>query len=617
MLVRALNYFGLNKQSKEKLAQISAGEEQQERAKDGQSDDPLADALKECRRAIPRVALFSFFINLLILTSPIYMMQMFDRVLSSGREETLLFLTIIAGFAVFVMGGLEMVRGRILGRIGRWLDRRLSPDLIASSMRGALYGASSTAQPLRDLNQIRTFVSSPGINAVFDSPWVPIFIIVIWLLHPILGMLALGAAIVLFVTAVLNEYLSRRPLREAGTLSINSMQRADAAIRNADVFHAMGMLPGFLNSWSVQHERASDLQLTASDRNAALLGFSKFFRLFVQILILGAGAYLVLRAELSSGGMIAASILLGRALAPVEQAIGAWRGLIGARDAHERLRRLTERLPPKHDAMRLPVPTGRFSCEQVIYVPRGRDTPILQGVTFGINPGEALGIIGPSAAGKSTLCRIIVGSWQPTRGHARLDGADIFTWPSEHLGPFVGYLPQDVELFGGTVKDNIARLSPDPDPAAVVDAAKTAGVHDMILRFPKGYETEIGEGGSFLSGGQRQRVGLARALYNKPKLIVLDEPNASLDSEGEESLINAIMNAKAWGGTVILVAHQPRILRPVDKLLLLRDGRVDLFGPRDEVLSKLRSQQAPTENKPKTIKAPSAPPTTAAQPAGE
>ncbi len=618
MLVRALHLLGLTNLSREHISAYRAGAQSAEEVIDRTGDNPLAAALKECRRAIPRLALFSFFINLLILTSPIYMMQMFDRVLSSGREETLLFLTLIAGFAVLVMGSLEWVRGRLLGRIGRWLDRRLAPDLIMSSMRGALYGIATTAQPLRDLNQIRTFISTPGINTVFDSPWVPIFITVIWLLHPMLGMIALGAAIILFITALLNEYLSRRPLREAGNVSIGTMQRADAAIRNADVFQSMGMLPGFLSSWSVQNDKAANLQLTASDRNAALLGFSKFFRLFVQILILGAGAYLVLKAELTSGGMIAASILLGRALAPVEQAIGAWRGMITARDAYERLRRLMERLPPKIDAMQLPVPSGRFSCEQVVYVPRGRDTPILQGVSFAMEPGEALGIIGPSAAGKSTLCKIIVGTWQPTRGHARLDGADIFTWPSEHLGPHVGYLPQDVELFGGSVKENIARLAPDPDPLAVVEAAKTAGVHDMILHFPKGYETEIGEGGSFLSGGQRQRIGLARALYNKPKLIVLDEPNASLDSEGEESLINAIAAAKGWGATVILVAHQPRILRPVDKLMLLRDGRVELFGPRDEVLAKLRPQQVSPGDKPKVVKGPPASPQTpAVQSAGE
>ena len=361
-------------------------------------------------------------------------------------------------------------------------------------------------------------------------------------------------------------------------MSIANVQQADQAIRNADAFHAMGMLPGFLAGWMKRNETMLALQLDAADRNAALVGFSKFVRIFVQILILGLGAYLVIHGELTSGGMIAASILLGRALAPVEQAIGAWKQMVAGRDAWERLQRLFERLPPPPKTMPLPAPNGRLTCEQVIFVPRGRDKPVLNGVSFALEPGEALGIIGPSAAGKSTLCKILVGSWQPTRGHARLDGADLFAWPPEQLGPYVGYLPQDVELFGGTVRDNIARLAAEPDPEAVIDAAMTAGVHEIILRLPNGYETEIGEGGSFLSGGQRQRIGLARALYRRPKLIVLDEPNASLDTEGEESLMTAMARAKAWGATVVIVAHQPRILRPVDKLLLLRDGRSEMFG---------------------------------------
>jgi len=551
-------------------------------------NSPLELALKECRRGLPLVAVFSFFINLLILTSPLYMFQIYDRVLASGRIETLIFLTLFAGVAVLVMGLLDAIRGRLVARIGRWFERRLSPDLIATAMRGVLHGVSVGAQPIRDLSTIRGFLSGPAVNAFFDSPWVPVFIVVIWALHPILGMVALGAAIVLFLIAIVNEYACRKPLRQAAGLSIKSHQQADSAIRNADVFHAMGMLPGFLVNWNKRNEGVLDLQLVASDRSAMLLGLSKFSRIFVQILILGVGAYLVIQREITPGTMIASSILLGRALAPVEQGISAWRTAVSARDAYDRLKRLLERLPAPPDSMTLPPPSGRLSCEGVFYVPRGREVPVLQGVTFALDAGEALGVVGPSAAGKSTLCKILVGSWAPSRGHARLDGADMFKWQPEDLGPYVGYLPQDVELFGGTVRDNIARLAPLPDPDAVVEAASVAGVHDMILRLPAGYETEIGEGGSFLSGGQRQRIGLARALYGRPRLIVLDEPNASLDSEGEESLISAIRAVKSWGGTVVLVAHQPRILSPVDKILLLRDGRVEMFGPRDEVFAKLR-----------------------------
>ena len=550
-------------------------------------EQPLRSAVRQCRKALPILCLFSFFINLLILTSPIYMMQTFDRVLASGRVETLVFLTLIAGVAVLVMGILETVRARILARVGRWFERNLAAESIESSMRGAASGLVGGAQSLRDLATIRGVLSGPGVNTIFDVPWAPVFITVIWSLHPWLGVIALIAAVLLFCTALVNEYVSRLLLRQSNQLAVSATRRAGAAVRNADVFHAMGMLPGFLAGWTERHDRALDLQLKASDRNAALIGFSKFFRLFVQIATLGAGAYLVLHAELTSGGMIAASILLGRALAPVEHTIGSWKGLVAARDAYGRLCALLERLPPRPQRLRLPAPRGRLTCENVTFVPQGREQLVLQGLSFVLEPGEALGVLGPSAAGKSSLCKIIVGTWQPTRGRARLDGADLFDWPSEDLGRYVGYLPQNVELFDGTVRDNIARLDPGFDSEAVVDAAMTAGVHEIILRLPEGYETEIGDGGAFLSGGQRQRIALARALYGRPRLVVLDEPNASLDSEGEQALVAAIDFAKGWGATVVIVTHQPRVLGPADKLLILREGRMEAFGPRDVVLSKL------------------------------
>ncbi|WP_420347703.1 type I secretion system permease/ATPase [Pelagibius sp.] len=548
---------------------------------------PLRSALRQCRAALPMLCMFSFFINLLVLTSPIYMMQTFDRVLASGRVETLILLTIIAGVAVLTMGLLEAVRARILARIGRWFERRLAPDFIRAGMRGMTCGLAGGAQSLRDLSTIRSVLGGNGINSVFDAPWVPVFIAVIWLLHPWLGVIALIAAAVLFCTALVNEYASRLLLKESNQLAISNTRRASAAIRNAEVFHAMGMLPGFLATWVDRHDQALDLQLRASDRNAALLGFSKFFRLFIQVSVLGAGAYLVLLAELTPGGMIAASILLGRALAPVEHAIGAWKGLVAARDAYGRLRQLLDSLPPRPPRMQLPAPRGQLTFENVILVPKGRDEMVLKGLSFAVEPGEALGIVGPSAAGKSTLCRVAVGTWQPTRGRARLDGADLFDWPTEALGRYLGYLPQNVELFAGTVRDNIARLSPRIDPEAVIEAAVAAGIHEEILRLPEGYDTEIGEGGAFLSGGQRQRIALARAFYGRPRLIVLDEPNASLDSEGERALIAAIERAKSWGAAVVLVTHQPRVLGPVSKVLLLREGRIEAFGKRDEVFSKL------------------------------
>jgi PrtD family type I secretion system ABC transporter len=355
----------------------------------------------------------------------------------------------------------------------------------------------------------------------------------------------------------------------------------------------MGMLPGFLSGWMRANETSLVDQISATDRNSLLYGATRAIRLFVQIFIMGVGAYLAIAGQLTGGGMIAASMLLARSLSPFEQAIGSWKTLLAARDAYERLAKTLELVPSYEERMELPPPEGRISCENIMYMPRGQSHPILQGINFEISSGEVLGIIGPSACGKSTLCRIIVGVSLPTQGHCRLDGADVFRWSALELGEAVGYLPQDVELFEGSVNSNIARLQPDFDPEAVVEAAKAAGVHDMILRMSNGYDTDIGEAGRTLSGGQRQRIGLARALYGRPGLIVLDEPNASLDAEGEASLIRAIETAKGWGATVVIVAHQPHILKPADKILVLRNGKMHMFGPRDEVLKNLRVSPSP------------------------
>ncbi len=549
--------------------------------------------VRSCLRALVWLLLFSLGINLLILASPIYMMQVFDRVLASGRFETLIFLTVIAGIAVFVMGIVETARGRFLIRVGNWLDHRLSGHVIASALTARLAGHAGSAQPLRDLATLRSTMASPSVNAVIDTPWVPAFIVIIWLMHPLLGLIALGAAIVLFAVALVNELVSRNALRRAGQFSIAATQSVESALRNAEVVQALGMLPALLGRYGDTNAKALTSQRQAGDRGAAMVGLSKSLRLFVQIVILGSGAWLVLQGQLTSGGMIAASILLGRALAPVEQSIGAWRQLVGARDAWQRLTRLLAEVPPQAKGMSLPVPQGELACQQMTFVPAGNENPILRDITFDLAAGEVLGIIGPTAAGKSSLCKVVTGAWKPTRGHARLDGADISSWHADELGAHLGYLPQDVELFAGTVSENIARLAQEPDAAAVVAAAKTAGIHDIILSLSKGYDTEVGEAGSFLSGGERQRVGLARAFYGRPKLIVLDEPNASLDSAGEEALVEAILAAKEWESTVLLVTHQPSILLSVDKLMVLQEGRIQAFGPRHEILNKLRQAPAP------------------------
>lgn len=552
---------------------------------------PLELALSEARRVVAPLILFGAGINLLLLTSPIFMMQVFDRVLTSGRPETLVFLTLIAVIALGVLGALDMVRMRMLSRVGIWLEKRLAPDVLQMCLRARLMGSEVTGQALRDLGALRGFISGQGVLALCDAPCAPLFLLVLLGMHLELGALAIVSAVVLFSLAVLNEYLSRAPLRDEARSSITDRETAEQALKNAEALKAMGMLPGFLVRWAERNTETLAAQLDAGERGAVVMGLSKFLRLTVQILILALGAFLVLKGELTSGGMIAASIILGRALAPVEQSIGAWKSFVTARYAYGRLKVLFTKTRSARQPMRLPPPRGRIAVEQVFFLPPNAPEPVIKGVDFTLEPGEALGVIGPSAAGKSTLCRLLVGVWEPTRGHVRLDGADLRNWEPKDLGQHIGYLPQDVELFAGTIKDNIARLAVDPDPSAVLEAAKLAGVHDMILGLSQGYDTEIGLDGGLLSGGQRQRIGLARALYGRPRLLVLDEPNANLDSEGEQALQEALAQAKSWGATLVVVAHQPGILRPVDKVLLLMSGQVRYFGPRDQLMGQLRTVQ--------------------------
>lgn len=551
------------------------------------SKNPLRDAVGQIRKQLPIMVLFSLAINLLILSVPIYMLTVVDRALSSGSLETLFFITVIAGVAVLAMGLLETVRGQFLERLSSWLDRRLGPHVLSATVDGALKDGNHSSQPFVDLTIVRRFIGGPGIMNILDAPWAPIFIIVIWIVDPMLGAIALFSAIILLAIVIINELVSREPQRRFQANANERMQQAGAVVTNAEVFSSMGMLPGFLSNWCKDGDRATQEYLVASDRSSMFFGMSKFVRMFAQILILGGGAYLVIGGQLTAGGMIAVSILLGRALAPVEQAIGSWKTVIDARESWHRLKERLNDIEDLSDTLPLPAPRGDFACEGVTFYQFGREDAVLNSVSFALEEGEALGIIGPSASGKSTLCKLLVGTWRPTRGHVRLDGADLCRWPRERLGPYIGYLPQDIELFSATVTDNICRLTPDPDPQAVVQAAILAGVHEMILSLPDGYETQIGDGGAFLSGGQRQRIGLARALYGDPKLIVLDEPNASLDTLGEKALVEAIDKVKARGATVIIVAHQPYILRGTDKLLVMMGGRARRFGPTAEVLPEL------------------------------
>lgn len=548
------------------------------------ADDLLSRTVSACRRAIMGVAVISLFINVLMLTAPLYMMQVFDRVLSSRSTETLFFISLIAVAALMTHGLLEFIRSLAFIRVATWIERQLGGEILSRSIEGALtHGKAPSVQGLRDIGAVRGFLTGPAIFPILDAPWSPIFLFVVFLLHPWLGILALAGAVVLFILALVNEFASRGLLNDAEGVSMRALRRAESAVRNADVIGAMGMLPNIVRRWREDSAAALELQTSASARSGAITAASKFLRLVLQIAVLGLGAYLVIQNELGPGSMIAASILMARALAPVEMAIGSWRTAVGAREAYARIGGLMEGVNTPEAGIELPEPKGLLSAESLLFAYPGAEKPVIKNVSFAVQPGELLGMIGPTASGKSTLASLLVGNLTPRGGHVRLDSMEISQWESSDRGRYVGFLPQDVELFAGTVRDNIARMG-EGDSESVIAAATIAGVHDMILRLPAAYDTEIGEGGAALSGGQRQRIALARAIYGGPKIVVLDEPNANLDNDGEVALLEAIAALKAAGTTVVLIAHRPSLLRDVDKVLILEDGAVRMFGLPDEVI---------------------------------
>jgi ATP-binding cassette, subfamily C, bacterial exporter for protease/lipase len=552
--------------------------------------------LRQAGFGVALIALLSGGVNVLILVSPIYMFQVFDRVLLTFRVETLIYLSVVAGVCIVALGIFDGLRGVAVARLGRWWDDTARPDLLDASLASARTRGPNLGATLQDLQNVRSFVGGPSLLPFFDAPWAPLFILVIFLLHPVLGFIALGSAIVLLGFAVANDVFSR--MARAGTSGdqLTNSSFAATALRNADVVHAMGMQPAVV---ALHDRRQNDINAATqvgAERTALITGASKAVRIGVQVAILGVGAYLVTLGQLTAGGMIAASIILGRALAPVEQGIGAWRGFTSAREAHGRITALLKSVPAMPEPTALPAPSGRLSAENLSLQLAGQDRPVLRNVSFGLEPGSVMAVVGPSAAGKSSLCRLLVGSWRPVAGQVRLDGAELGQWRAEDRGRYIGYLPQGVELFAGTVRDNIARLG-HADDAAVIDAATRAGCHDMILRLPKGYDTEIGEGGAFLSGGQRQRIGLARALFGDPKLVVLDEPNSNLDQEGESALIAAIAEIKQQGATVVLVSHRFAMMRVVDMIGVLQGGILERFGPRDQMLQELQAVPQPATRK--------------------
>jgi PrtD family type I secretion system ABC transporter len=545
----------------------------------------LADVKRRIRSAVLAVAVFSLFINLLMFVSPLYMLQVYDRVLTSRNESTLVMLTLLAVAALALYGALEALRSRVLVRMGGRLDALLAQPVFRTVFRSTLRDQKpGHGQSLRDLDQLRDFLAGPGLPAICDAPWVPLFLGLIFLFHPVLGAIATAAALAILVLALANEYLTRRPLQSAAQISHHANSFVETALRNTQAAAAMGMLGNLERHWDDRHRHVLARQARASDRSGAILATSKALRMVFQIAILGAGAYLVLHGATTPGAMIAASIVMGRALAPVEQAVGQWRGFVGARGAYARLRRtLAENEPP--DRMPLPAPRGDLAADGAVIVPPGTSTPVVKGASFELAAGQMLGVIGPSGSGKSTLARGLIGLWPVAKGSIRLDGAQIDAWDGEELGRYLGYLPQDIELFDGTVAQNIARFS-EIDERAVVAAARLAGVHDTILALADGYDTQIGASGQALSGGQQRAVGFARAVYGDVRLVVLDEPNANLDSAGEQQVLAALAELKARGVTTVVITHRPQLLASADRIVSLKDGVVVSNGTRDEVLQK-------------------------------
>ena len=566
-------------------------------ADDAQGSE-LGRALTSCRSAFLSVGLLSGMTNMLMMTGALFMLQIYDRILPSRSVPTLVALAIIVGVLFAALAVLDLIRNRILVRIAASLDEALSGRVYETIVRLPLKSESrgDGLQPLRDLDTVRGFISGPGPTALFDLPWMPLYLGIIFAFHTILGLTAVAGALILVAITLLTEFLSRRSIKAATGFAQTRNVLAEASQRNAEVVAAMGMAGRLGRRWADANQKYLALNQNVSDVTGGFGSITRALRMMLQSAVLGVGAYLVINDAATAGIIIAASILVARALAPVDLAITNWKGFIAARQSWERLNCVLDALPALDAPMALPAPRSNLTVEQATAVPPGTKKIVVQDVSFSLKSGQGLGIIGPSASGKSSLVRMIVGAWTPARGRIQLDGAALDQWPPESRGAHIGYLPQDVELFSGTVAENIARFEPNADPEAIIAAAEAAGVHELIVALAEGYETEIGEQGQVLSAGQRQRIGLARALYRDPFLVVLDEPNSNLDAEGEAALTGALASVRQRGGIVIVVAHRPSALSVIDVVLVMAKGRAVNFGPKEEVLSKvLRPKAVPKE----------------------
>lgn len=559
----------------------------QQRQFDGDFRMALLRAVAACRAPLAIVAVFSLTINLLILAIPVYLFQISDRVLTSRSTDTLIMLTIVVAGSIAAYSGLDVVRRLVLMRIATQFETSLGGPVLSAAAKAAQFGSTREFQCLQDLQQIRQFMTGPVLLAMFDAPVAPIYFLALYLIHPHLGVIVTVSAIALVAVALINQRVTAALFARSNMFSIRANLQAEAIARNAQVVNAMGMIREGLMVWGREAAQSLKSQVSASDRNIYMTGVSKGLRLLSQVALLGWGAVLALNSELTGGMMIAASIIGSRAMAPIEGLIEGWRSFVTARTGYARVTALLQNSPLNQDRLTLPRPEGRLSVERVLYVPPPTKKVVLNGINFALEPGESLAIIGPSGTGKSTLARMLVGSIVPTSGSVRLDQMDIRNWDPRQFGETVGYLPQEVELFPTTIKANIARLREDVPDEAIFEAAAIAGVHELIAELPHGYETMIGLDGSPLSGGQRQRLGLARAFFGSPRLVVLDEPNSNLDTAGETALAAALQRAKRLGITIVAVTQRPSLLKCVDKIMIMSEGKVQQLGPRDEILARL------------------------------
>lgn len=564
----------------------------------------VKEAIGKCQSAFKIVFVFAFFINLLMLVTPLYSLQVLDRVLGSGNLNTLLMLSIIIAAVYFTSTLLQIARSFTLIKVGEWLDNTLSPLIFGHSISVSATKVNPAAsQLLRDFQTVKNFLTSTGINTLFDAPWSLVYITIVFLIHPYIGFVTIFGAVIIVSFAFFNAVATNRTLGEANELSVMAMSQAEIANRNAEAVEAMGMIKNVRSNWAKFNTQSLDKVSVASYRNGIISNFSRFVRSLMQMAVTGLGAYVVVTtngSEMTTGGMIASSIIVGKALAPFDNSIVMWKSISGALKAYKSINESFDGSEERDQSMPIPNVEGHLAVENVYYAPPARKAVnplqqmappkyILKGISFNMQPSEILAIIGHSGSGKSTLAKLIVGVWNATSGSVRLDGGDVYTWNRQNFGEHVGYLPQGIELFSGTIKQNIARMSEDVDPELVIEAAKMTGAHEMILSLDQGYDTDIGSGGANLSGGQKQRVGLARAFYGKPKLVVLDEPNANLDEAGELALAAALKEAKSKGIGVIVISHRPAILSAVDKILVVQNGAVANFGTREEIQGKIQT----------------------------